>query len=79
MFFKARPTTVDAAIAPLLQAIVDLELVADTRNETMARNRVLITSLETSMMIDQAEMERADAVAKMVGAITSPVSKLTTD
>lgn len=72
MFVKKRPTTVDAAIAPLLQAITDLEGVADARNAALARNSQMISSLETIMESDQIELERAEAVAKMIGAITSP-------
>ena len=72
MFFKQRPTTVDAAIAPLLQAIVDLEAIADERNENLVRVGTLIGTLETLMQTDQIELTRAEAVAKMIKAITSP-------
>ncbi len=71
MFFKTRPKTVDAAIAPLLQAITDLEGVADTRNAAIARNSEEIERLETRMQIDQTELSRARAVTKMIRAITS--------
>ena len=71
---KKRPTTVDAAIAPLLRAITDLEGVADSRNESLARGSALISSLETQMETDQAELTRAEAVAKMIKAITFPAN-----
>ena len=72
MPFKKRPVTVNAAIAPLLRAITDLENVADTRNEALARNSAEIGRLETQMQEDTAELDRAEAVAKAIKAITSP-------
>ena len=72
MVFKKRPVTVNAAIAPLLQAITDLENVSDTRNEALARDGEEISRLETRMQNDQLELERAEAVAKAIKAITNP-------
>ncbi len=69
---KKRPTTVDAAIAPLRRAIMDLEGVADMRNAALARNGELISGLETQMEFDRVELKRAEAVAKMIKTITEP-------
>ena len=70
--FAKKPTTVDAAIAPLRRAIMDLEGVANARNEALARNSELISGLETQMGLDQVELTRAEAVAKMIKTITEP-------
>ncbi len=67
-----RPKTVDAAIAPLLKAVRDLDAVAEDCNERSSRNRGEITRLETIMEADQSEMTRTEAVAKMIRAITEP-------
>ncbi len=72
MLIRKRPTTVDAAIAPLLQAVSDLEHVVDERNASLARGSALMSSLETLMETDQIELTRAEAVATMIKAITSP-------
>ena len=72
MSFRKRPTTVDAAIAPLLKAIVDLEGVSDARNKALEENSDMISILEDRMVIDRAELIRAEAVHKMIRSITSP-------
>lgn len=69
-----KPKTVEAAIAPLLKAVVDLEGVADARNAALATNSVEITRLEAVMEADQIELTRAEAVAKMIKAITNPTT-----
>ena len=71
-FFRSRPVTVDAAIAPLLKAIDDLDQVADSRNTRCFNNRQEITRLEAVITEDQAELERAEVIAKMIRAITEP-------
>ncbi len=72
MLYRKKPTTVDAAIAPLLQAIMDLAGVAETRTEAMERDNEEIKRLETRVQVDRAERGRAEAVARMIRAITSP-------
>ncbi len=72
MLYRKKPTTVDAAIAPLLQAIRDLDGVAETRTEAMERDIEEITRLEAQVQVDMAERGRAEAVARMIKAITSP-------
>ncbi len=71
MFQKKHPLTVDAAIAPLLQAIDDLAGVMAIRTANLESNRNLITSLEICMKDDQAELDRASAVSKMIKSITN--------
>ena len=72
MSFRKRPTTVDMAIAPLLKSIVDLEGVSDARSKALSEYSESISRLEGLRVTDRNEMERADAVAKMIRSITSP-------
>ncbi len=72
MFSRKRPTTVFAAVAPLLHVIADLERVVDLRNEALARNGEEIGRLETQMQTDQTELSSAEEVSKRIQAITSP-------
>ncbi len=69
---KIRPSTVDAAIAPLLQAITDLDGVAESRTEAIARDSEEVSMLQLRMQIDSGERIRAEAVAKAIRAITDP-------
>ena len=64
--------TVDAAIAPLLKAIDALDAVADSRNTRCFNNRLEIARLESVITEDQAELERAQTIAKAVRSITEP-------
>ena len=71
MLYRKKPTTVDAAIAPLLQAIMDLDGVAEARTEAIARDSEEVSLLQLRMQLDRAERDRAEAVARMIKAITS--------
>ena len=74
MFFKVRPKTVNDAIAPLARAVKDLDSVASSRNKSLADNRELIEGMEMQMKWEQAELERAENVAKMIYGIINPLT-----
>ena len=68
--FSRKPTTVDAAIAPLLKAVADLEGVAGACNVRSSLNRAEVERLEDAITADQTELTRAEAIATKIKAIT---------
>ncbi len=72
MFWKARPTTVYAAIAPLLQAQSDLESVVNERSDLINKNHITIADLQADNLISDAERIRAGRIGTALKAITDP-------
>lgn len=72
MFFKRLPTTVDAAIAPLLRAVSDLEGVSELCFNKIEANNGLIARLEVQNTAALSEQERATSVLLALRGITNP-------
>lgn len=70
MFTRAK--TVDAAIAPLLKAQVDLSAVVDERLKTIEHNRYQIEELRADNVAADAERTRAEKIGNALLAITDP-------
>lgn len=70
MFMK--PKTVDAAVAPLLKVLTDLEGVSASLGDVITKNKDAIVRLQAENGVHSAERLRAGAVLKALGAITDP-------
>ncbi len=70
MFFTPNPTTIEAALAPLVKAIKDLERVADACNARSSANRAGVVLLELAIVTDQGVMTRAEAMIIELKTIT---------
>lgn len=68
----SKPNTVDAAIAPLLKAVVDLERVNDLCLDKQEANAARIRALEAENKAASAEQERAANVLHALRGITNP-------
>jgi len=70
MVFK--PTTVDAAIAPLLKAVRDLEGVSELCFNKIETNKSRIALLQTQNVNARLEQDRATSVLMALRGITNP-------
>ncbi len=70
--FSRRPTTVDEAISPLLQAVSDLEGVSDLCFEKIKANKEQIARLAVQNTFAHTEKDRALAVLTSLRSITNP-------
>lgn len=68
--FNRRPTTVEGAIQGLLQAVSDLEYVAEVCGDRRSVNRAEVERLTASIETDTTEMDQAMAIAGKLRAIT---------
>lgn len=71
MFFN-KPTTVDAAIAPLLKAVSDLEAVSALCFDKIEVNKGKIAALQTQNVAAREEGDRATSVLLALRVITNP-------
>lgn len=71
-FFNTKPTTVDAAIAPLLQAASDLEGVAELCFERITANKELIARLAVQNVATSKEHDHASDILTALRNITEP-------
>jgi len=71
MFFKS-PKTVDAAIAPLLKAQIDLIAVFHQLSDTIISNRTIIAELQAEIDNAKAECVRAEKIIETLNNITDP-------
>ncbi len=67
-----KPKTVDAAIAPLLKAVSDLENVSGILTDTISKNHSTITRLQAENTAHDAERIRAGTVLVALRGITNP-------
>ncbi len=67
-----KPKTVDAAIAPLLKAVSDLEGVAILCFDKIEANKTTIFRLETESAAALKEHDRATSVLTALRGITNP-------
>ena len=70
MIFK--PKTVDAAIAPLLKAVSDLEGVSELCFNKIETNKATIARLAVQNVAALKEQDRATAVLTALRSITNP-------
>ncbi len=70
MFFTPNPTTIEAALAPLVKAIKDLERVADACKTRSSANRAGVALLDLAIRTDQGVGNRAEAMIIKLKAIT---------
>ncbi len=73
MFFK--PRTVDAAIAPLLKAVHDLEGVTNLCSDLIEHNTATIDRLESENTDATRERSRANGVLVALRGITNPTQE----
>lgn len=67
-----KPKTVDAAIAPLLRAVSDLEGVSELCFDKIEANKGTIARLETESVAALKEQDRATSVLMALRGITNP-------
>jgi prefoldin subunit 5 len=70
--FGSKPATVDAAVAPLLKVLNDLDRVAEDCTNKIDTNHATITRLQAANTAADAERMRAGQIVKALGTITNP-------
>ncbi len=68
----SRTHTVDKAVAPLLKALRDLNLVSEERSKTIDYNDADIEMLKAENVLADTERARADRIYKALSDILDP-------